>query len=76
MIDKEHGKCAGYCVELVREANDIERSGLNTDARMLTHAIFSVGAVIAQLLEEIASNGGQLIKLKSQSEKPEGGKQP
>ena len=73
MIDKEHGKCAGYCVELVREANDIERNGLNTDARMLAHALFSVGAVVAQLLEELAAMNGQLVKLKSEAEKPKEG---
>lgn len=74
MIEKEHGRCAGYCWDLVKEANSIEHNGLTTDARMLAHAIFSVGAVVAQLLEEIAANGGQVVKLKSDTEKPGGDK--
>lgn len=60
MIDLKHGHCFHFCEELAKEAEILEKQ--NNGSTTIAHAIFSVGTVVVQILEEIAHSQARIAR--------------
>ena len=62
MVNVDHENCGGFCRELSEEVKALENQTSNGSVT-IAHAIFSVGTVIVQVLEEIAYSQARIAKV-------------
>lgn len=62
MVNIDHENCGGFCRELSEEVKALENQASNGSVT-IAHAIFSVGTVIVQVLEEIAYSQARIAKV-------------